>query len=109
MVRKILRIGKSSSLGRLNVKVISKKIFLIPLLMYFRKILLKTIVQNSNIIQAKEKRNLKFSSNNSETYNQFFALFELKDASQRSMIHRRVFIISIISFRNIFLTLPFRF
>ena len=50
--------------------------------MHFRKIpLLKTILKNlKNIKQQKEKRNLKFSSDNSETYNQSFSLSELKDA-----------------------------
>ena len=51
--------------------------------MHFRKIpLLKTILKN--IKQQKEKRNLKFSSDNSETYNQPFSLSELKDALSKA-------------------------
>ena len=54
--------------------------------MHFRKIpLLKTILKNlKNIKQQKEKRNLKFSSDNSETYNQSFSLSELKDALSKA-------------------------
>ena len=51
--------------------------------MHFRKIPLpKTILKN--IKQQKEKRNLKFSSDNSETYNQPFSLSELKDALSKA-------------------------
>ena len=55
--------------------------------MHFRKIpLLKTTYTQKfkNIKQQKEKRNLKFSSDNSETYNQSFSLSELKDALSKA-------------------------
>ena len=54
--------------------------------MHFRKNpLLKTILKNSKISKNKKaKRNLKFSSDNSETYNQPFSLSELKDAHSKA-------------------------
>ena len=54
--------------------------------MHFRKIpLLKTILKNSKISNNKKaKRNPKFSSDNSETYNQPFSLSELKDALSKA-------------------------
>ena len=89
MVRKIQGKGKSSSLGHLNVnnkKVTSKK--------DISNILADAFSKNSssenytqkfkNIKQQKEKRNLKFSSDNSETYNQPFSLSELKDALSKA-------------------------
>ena len=55
--------------------------------MHFWKIpLLKTILKNlKNIKQQKEKRNLKFSSDNTELYNQSFSLSELKDALSKAV------------------------
>ena len=85
MVRKIQGVGKSSSLRHFNVnneKVTSKK--------DISNILADVFSKNSssenysqklkNIKQQKEKRNLKFPSDNSETYNQSFSLSELRDA-----------------------------
>ena len=88
MVRKIQGKGKSSSLGHLNVsnsKVTSKKDISNTLADAFRKILLlKAMSKFKNIKQQKEKRNLKFSSDNSETYNQSFSLSELKDTLSKA-------------------------
>ena len=83
MVRKIQGKGKSSSLGHLNVnnkKVTSKKDISNTLADAFSK---NSSSENNtqklkNIKQQKEKRNLKFSSDNSETYNQPFSLSELR-------------------------------
>ena len=85
MVRKIQGKGKSSSLGHLNVnnrKVTSKK--------YISNTLADAFLKNSssenytqkfkNIKQQKEK----FSSDNSETYNQPFSLSELEDALSKA-------------------------
>ena len=77
MVRKIEGKGKSSSLGHLDVnieKVTSKKDISNTLADAFSK---NSSSENytqkfKNIKQLKEKRNLKFSSDNSETYNQPF-------------------------------------
>ena len=85
IVRKIQGKGKSSSLGHLSVnneKVTSKKDISNTLADVFSK---NSSSENyspkfQNIKQQKGKRNLKFSSDNSETYNQFFSLSELKDA-----------------------------
>ena len=87
MVRKIQ--GKSSSLGHLNVnneKVTSKKDISNTLADAFPK---NSSSENyaqkiKNIKQQKEKRNLKFLSDNSETYNQPFSLSELKDALSKA-------------------------
>ena len=76
MVRKIQGKGKSSSLGHQNVnneKVTSKKEISNTLADAFSK---NSSSENytkkfENIKQQKEKRNLKFSSDNSESYNQF--------------------------------------
>ena len=89
MVRKIQGKGKSSSLGHLNVnnkKVTSKKDISNTLADAFSK---NSSSENytqkfKNIKQQKEKRNLKFSSDNSETYNQPFSLSELKDALSKA-------------------------
>ena len=89
MVRKIQGKGKSSSLGHLNVnnkKVTSKKDISNNLADAFSK---NSSSENytqkfKNIKQQKEKRNLKFSSDNSETYNQPFSLSELKDALSKA-------------------------
>ena len=89
MVRKIQGKGKSSSLGLLNVnnkKVTSKKDISNTLADAFSK---NSSSENysqkfKNIKQQKEKRNLKFSSDNSETYNQPFSLSELKDALSKA-------------------------
>ena len=89
MVRKIQGKGKSSSLGHLNVnnkKVTSKKDISNTLADAFSK---NSSSENytqkfKNIKQQKEKRNLKFSSDNSETYNQPFCLSELKDALSKA-------------------------
>ena len=89
MVRKIQGKGKSSSLGHLNVnneKVTSKKDMSNTLADAFSK---NSSSENytkkiKNIKQQKEKRNLKFSSDNSETYNQPFSLPELKDALSKA-------------------------
>ena len=83
MVHKIQGKGKSSSLGHLNVnnkKVTSKKDISNTLADAFSK---HSSSENytrkfKNIKQQKEERNLKFSSDNSETYNQPFSLSELK-------------------------------
>ena len=83
MVRKIQGKGKSSSLGHLHVnneKVTSKKDISNTLADVFSK---NSSSENysqkfKNIKQQKEKRNLKFSSDNSETYNQSFSLSELR-------------------------------
>ena len=88
-VRKIQGKGKSSSLGHLNVnnkKVTSKKDISNTLADAFSK---NSSAENytekfKNIKQEKEKRNLKFSSDNSETYNQPFSLSELKDALSKA-------------------------
>ena len=74
MVRKIQGKGKSSSLGHFNEnneKVISKKDISNTLPDAFSK---NSSSENytqkfKNIKQQKEKRNLKFSSDNSESYN----------------------------------------
>ena len=89
MVRKIQGKGKSSSLGHLNVnnkKVTSKKDISNTLADAFSK---NASSENytqkfKNIKQQKEKRNLKFSSDNSEIYNQPFSLSELKDALSKA-------------------------
>ena len=89
MVRKSQGKGKSSSLGHLNVnnlKVTSKKDISNTLADVFSK---NSSSENynpkfKNIKQQKEKRNLKFSSDNSETYNQSFSLSELKDALSKA-------------------------
>ena len=89
MVRKIQGKGKSSSLGHLNVnnkKVTSKKDISNTLADAFSK---NSSSENytekfKNIKQQKVKRNLKFSSDNSETYNQPFSLLELKDALSKA-------------------------
>ena len=78
MVRKIQGKGKSSSLGHLNVnneKVTSKQDISNTLADAFSK---NSSSENytqkfKKIKQQKEKRNLKFSSDNSETYNQSFS------------------------------------
>ena len=103
MVRKIQRKGKSSSLGHLNVnneKVTSKKDISNTLADVFSK---NSSSENysqkfKNIKQQKEKRNLKFSSDNSETYNQSFSLSELRDALSKSHDSSPVLMISISSF-----------
>ena len=89
MVRKIQGKGKSSSLGHLyvnNKKVTSKKDISNTLADAFSK---NSSSENytekfKNIKQQKEKRNLKFSSDNSETCNQPFSLSELKDALSKA-------------------------
>ena len=89
MVRKIQGKGKFSSLGHLNVnnkKVTSKKDISNTLADAFSK---NSSSENytqkfKNIKQQKEKRNLKFSSDNAETYNQHFSLSELKDALSKA-------------------------
>ena len=87
MVRKIQGKGKSSSLGHLNVnneKVTSKKDISHTLADVFSK---NSSSENysqkfKNIKQQKE--NLKFSSDNSETYNKSFSISELRDALQKA-------------------------
>ena len=89
MVRKIQGKGKSSSLGHLKVNnenVISKKDISNTLADVFSK---NSSSENytlkfKNIKHQKEKRNLKFSSDNSERYNQSFSLSELKDALSKA-------------------------
>ena len=89
MVRKIQGKGKSSSLGHLNVnneKVTSKQDISNTLADAFSK---NSSSDNytrkfKTIKQQKEKRNLKFSSDNSETYNQSFSLSELKHALSKA-------------------------
>ena len=89
MVRKIQGKGKSSSLGHLNInneKVTSKKDISNNLADVFSK---NSSSENytpklKNIKQQKEKRNLKFSSDNSEIYNRSFSLSELKDAHSKA-------------------------
>ena len=89
MVRKIKGNGKSSSLGHLNVnnkKVTSKKDISNTLADAFSK---NSSSENytqkfKNIKQQKEKRNLIFSSDNSETNNHPFSLTELKDALSKA-------------------------
>ena len=85
MVSKIQGKGKSSSIAHLNVnneKVTSREDISNTLADAFSK---NSSSENytqkfKNIKQQKEKRNLKFSSDNSESYNQSFSLSELKDA-----------------------------
>ena len=89
MVRKIQGRGKSSSLGHLNVnnkKVTSKNDISNTLADAFSKnFSSENYTQKfKNIKQQKEKRNLKFSSDNAETYNQPFSLSELKDAPSKA-------------------------
>ena len=89
MVRKIQGKGKSSSLGHLNVnneKWTSKKHTSNTLADVFSK---NSSSENysqkfKNIKQRKEKRNLKFTSDNSETYNKSFSLSELRDALSKA-------------------------
>ena len=102
MVRKIQGKGKSSSLGHLNInneKVTSKKDISNNLADVFSK---NSSSENytpklKNIKQQKEKRNLKFSSDNSEIYNRSFSLRNSKTPTQRPMIHLRVLMTSITS------------
>ena len=103
MVRKIQGKGKSSSLGHLNVnnkKVTSKKdISKTPAHAFSKNFSSENYTQKfKNIKQQKEKRNLKFSSNNSETYNQPFSLSELKDAFSKAHYSSPILMISITSF-----------
>ena len=89
MVRGIQGKGKSSSLGHLNVnnkKVTSREDVSGALADAFSK---NSSSENytqkfKNIKQQKEKRNLKFSSDNSETYNQPFSLSDFRDALSKA-------------------------
>ena len=88
MVRKIQGKGNSGSLGHLNVnneKVTSKNDISNTLADAFLKnSSFENYTQKFKNIKQKEKRNLKFSSDNSETYNQPFSLSELKDALSKA-------------------------